>query len=414
MTTPWGSAHSAIQQVVREEYGLVLAHLIRVFGGDFQLAEDALQDALTTALERWPADGVPERPAAWLTTAARRKGTDRVRRRGTRADKLPELTQLAEFDAMIEPPETEEIPDEQLRLFFTCCHPTLAAEAQVALTLRTLGGLTTDEVAAAFLVPPATMAQRLVRAKKKIKLAGIPYRVPPRELLDERTPGVLAALYLIFNEGYSASSGDELVRRELCTEAIRLARTLVGLMPDEPEAIGLLALMLLTDARRDARVDAEGLLVPLTEQDRSLWSADAIAEGSALTRRALLFRQPGPYQLQAAIAAVHSEARDTGQVGWHQIALLYDRLASLQPSPVVRLNHAVAVSFAASPQTGLVLLEPLGAALDSYQPFHAARADMLRRAGRTHEAHRAYDRAIALAGSAPQRRWLQRKKRQAG
>ncbi len=388
----------------------MLAHLIRVLGGDFHLAEDALMDAIATALQRWPGDGVPNRPAAWLTTAARRKALDRLRRSSTRTQYAPELTLIATLEAMPEQTEQSDIPDEQLKLFFTCCHPALAVDAQVALTLRTLGGLSTPEIAAAFLVPVPTMAQRLVRAKKKIKVAKIPYRVPPRDELSERLTGVLKALYLVFNEGYSAHSGDRLVRVELCSEAIRLGRVLVRLLPEEPEVRGLLALMLLQDSRRDARTDADGVLISLDEQDRSLWHAAQIEQGLTLIQTALEERRPGPYQVQAAIAAVHAESASDAQTDWAQIAMLYDALLRLVPSAVVALNRAVALSLAGQLTVALQFINELEHDLADYQPFHAARADVLRRTGQLDAAAAAYDRAIELSSTPAERTWLVRQR----
>lgn len=399
------TSHSAVEQIFRQESGRVLAALIGYLG-DFELAEDAFQEALLVALERWPRDGLPRNPGAWITTVARRKAIDHIRRRKTHADKLDRLGALA-VQAPADPGDVDmnEIPDERLKLIFTCCHPALALEAQVALTLRVLGGLETIEIAKAFLIPVPTMAQRLVRAKRKIKNAGIPYRVPPTRLLPERMGAVLAVLYLIFNEGYDATAGEALIRRDLCREAIRLARTLNELLVaesglrEEPEALGLLALMLLHDARRDARIGPGGNLVLLEDQDRALWDREQIDEGVALLDKALSMRRPGPYQIQASIAALHDEAKTPAETDWPQIALLYHELYRRQPTPVVGLNRAAAVAMAEGPVRGLALLDELGesGALDDYYLFHAARADLLRRAGWFKEAADAYAVALELA-----------------
>jgi RNA polymerase sigma-70 factor (ECF subfamily) len=396
---------STIEQIFRAESGAVLATLIRL-AGSFELAEDALQDALATALERWPTDGVPRSPGAWLTTTARRKALDRLRRRRN-ADRLGDQVE-AELRRALEPDDTEVVcdggpfTDDRLRLIFTCCHPALAPEVRVALTLRTLGGLTTAEIARAFLTSEATMAQRLVRAKQKIARAGIAYAVPAAETLPERLDAVLAVLYLIFNEGYLASAGESAVRRELCNEAIRLARLLCDLLPGQPEARGLLALMLLHDARRDARTDADGALILLPEQDRSRWDRTQIAEGIDVLTRALLQGEPGPYQLQAAIAALHAEADSPESTDWRQIWLLYDELHARQPSPIVALNRAVAAGLtpSAGPAVGLRLLADLAEPLHDYPAFHLARADMLRRLGDVHGARGSYQRAAGLADNA--------------
>ncbi len=409
-------ARAVVDRLFREESGRAVATLIRLTG-DFDLAEEVVQEAFVVALERWPRDGLPANPGAWITTTARNRAIDRLRRAKRLTEKEPALRRQAEIEAelaAVEPTAEDEmspIADDRLRLIFTCCHPALPIEAQVALTLRTLGGLTTPEIARAFLVPEPTLAQRLVRAKKKIRDAGIPYRVPPDHLLPERLDAVLRVLYLVFNEGYSASSGDALVRRELCGEAIRLGRVLVELMPDEPEALGLLALMLLHDARREARVGAAGELILLDDQDRSRWDARCIEEGGALVERALRMRRPGPYQVQAAIAAVHDEAPSAGETDWTQIALLYDALEALDPSPVVELNRAVAVAMVDGPARGLELIDVIEAAgeLADYHLLHAARADLLRRLDRRREASLAYRRAHELAGNEAEREFLARR-----
>ncbi|NUT34880.1 MAG: RNA polymerase sigma factor [Hamadaea sp.] len=402
---------AAVADAFRQDWGRVVATLISVTG-DWDLAEDCAQEAFAQAMRSWAADGVPQRPGAWLTTVARNRALDRVRRGANEAAKLRQVAILAP-PGVVEPESGDDIPDDRLRLIFTCCHPALPLEARVALALRTLTGLTTAEIARAFLVPEATMAKRLVRAKQKIRDAGIPYRVPPAHLLPERTAGVLAVVYLLFNEGYAASSGPDPIRIDLCAEAIHLGRVLAGLMPRAPETLGLLALMLLHHARRSGRVDAAGDLIPLEEQDRSGWDGDAIAEGAALLDRAAVLRRPGPYQLQAAIALCHASAARADVTDWPVIARLYERLLELSPSPVVRLNHAVAVAMADGPRAGLRLVDDAEAAggLGGYHLLAATRADLLRRLGDPAAADH-YWAALELAPTDAERRFLARRLRE--
>jgi RNA polymerase sigma-70 factor, ECF subfamily len=402
---------AAVEAVFRAESGRIIAGLIRV-SRSFDLAEEAMQDSFAAAVLSWQAQGVPDNPAAWITATARRKLIDYARREQTRRNNEDQL--LYEYESrsnVLDEEMSRPFEDDRLSLIFTCCHPAINMQAQVALTLRTLGGLTTPEIARAFLLPEATLAQRLVRARRKIQQARIPYQVPGPESLPERLTAVQAVLYLVFNEGYSASSGDSLVRRELCAEAIRLARTLLELMPNNPENMALLALMLLHDSRRDARCTPDGQLVLLEEQDRSLWHQEQIVEGIRLVERALGRRNLGPYQLQAAIAAVHAEARTAGETDWKQIAALYAILKAGQTSPIISLNHAVAIAMSESLERGLAMIDDLGAGgeLDSYHLYHAARADLLRRIGRNQQALECYHRAMALTSNAVELRYLRRR-----
>ena len=401
---PDGVGTGSLEAIFRRESGRAVASLVRVFG-DIDVAEEAVQEAFAIAVEKWPETGVPPSPAGWIITTARNRAIDRLRREGTRDARQEQAAVLL---APTEATEVSPMTDDRLRLVFTCCHPALAPHAQVALTLRLIAGLQTPEIARAFLVPETTMAQRIVRAKTKIKAAKIPYRVPEDAELPDRLPPVLAVVYLVFNEGYVATRGGALIRADLCGEAIRLARMLVELMPDEAEALGLLALLLLTDARRPARTDAYGDLVRLADQDRAAWNHETIAEGHELVRRCLRQNQPGPYQLQAAINAVHTDAATAPDTDWGQIVALYDQLVARQPTAVVALNRAIAVGELDGPAAELTLLDEL--ALDDYHLFHAARGDALGRLGRSRDARAAYDAALVLVVNDAERALLERRR----
>jgi len=397
-----------LEATYREEAGRILAYLVRRCGS-LDTAEDALQDAMTGALAEWPRLGVPANPGAWLTTVAYRKLLDRLRRERTRRAKEDDLSAAFAGVSLPVEPGDDEIPDERLRLFFMCCHPSLHPESQVALTLRMLAGLTTAEIARAFLTPEATLAQRLVRAKHKIRNAGIPFEVPPSHLLGERLEAVRTVVYLVFNEGYAASGGDRLIRADLCAEAIRLARVLRQVAPNDAENAGLLALLLLQDSRRDARLDDAGDLVPLEEQDRARWDEARIREGIAVLDEALARRTPGTCQIQAAIAALHAEARTAGATDWAQIAALYDQLSALDPTPIVALNAAVARGMTEGCEIGLARVDELADELGEFHLFHATRADLLRRLGRVEEARDAYRRALGMNLNVVERRYLARR-----
>ena len=409
MTTP----ADILESVFREEYGRIIATLIHL-SGSFDLAEEALQEAFISAASKWELEGLPNSPGAWLTTVAHRRLLDAIRRNRTHTDKETQIAfEATRLQPHVEPEldDAMEYPDDRLRLIFTCCHPSLTRETQVALTLRTLGGLTTTEIAHAFLLPESTLAQRLVRAKQKIRLARIPYEIPPVDRIADRLSAVQAVIYLIFNEGYAASAGQNLIRNDLCAEAIRLGRVLCELLPDEPENLGLLALMLLQDSRRDARVNDDGELVTLEEQDRTRWDAREIAEGVNLVQRALRLRRVGIYQLQAAIAAVHAEAQTAAETDWRQIVALYEELLRFTASPIVALNHAAAVAMSEGFERGLGLIEAAdeNGALQNYYLFHASRADLLRRLHRYDEATVAYKTALSLTTNQVEQNYIRRR-----